>query len=176
MKIYFVRHGQTDFNIANRLQGTAFDEPLNEVGVKEMNELLPFLPNDFEVIYASPLKRVSMSAQIISDYVHKPIIVKEEISERDFGSLAGKTWDEIPKGRELQAIDRQQKYDYHPYGGESVDDVEDRLKNFFAEIRTSGYSCALVISSIGIIRLVYKLLLSQDVVEIENASVHQFAI
>jgi len=176
MILHFVRHGQTDFNISHRLQGIAIDEPLNETGTKEMIDLLPHLPKDFEVIYSSPLKRVLMSAEIISKDSSKPIVTKTEISERDFGSLAGKTWDEIPNGRELQAIDKQHKYDYRPYGGEAVEDVEKRLNNFFEDAKLSGYKSALVVSSIGIIRLVYKILKGEHVTEVKNASVHTFEI
>ena len=176
MILHFVRHGQTDFNISHRLQGVAIDEPLNDTGVKEMKNLLPNLPKDFEIIYSSPLRRVLMSAQIISDSSGKPIISKTEISERDFGSLAGKTWDEIPHGRELQAIDKEHAYNYRPYGGEAVEDVKKRLDTFFKDAKSSGYSSALVVSSIGIIRLVYKLLKGEHITEIKNASVHTFEI
>ncbi len=176
MILYFVRHGQTDLNKTHRLQGTAFDEPLNSEGKKEMNDSLSKLPTDFEVIFSSPLKRVQMSAQIIADHFHKPIITKEEISERDFGSLAGKTWDDIPKGMELQEADREQKYDYHQFGGESVEDVAARLNKFIEYAKTSGYKSALAVSSVGILRLAYKILLGQSVVKIENASVHKFEI
>ena len=176
MILYFVRHGQTDFNKTHRLQGIAIDEPLNEIGVGEVNESLPNLPKDFEVIYSSPLKRVLMSSEIISQYSHKPVVISDKISERDFGSLAGKTWDEIPNGRDLQDIDRQQKYDYHEFGGESVEDVKKRLNAFFKEVKNSAHSSVLVVSSIGIIRLVYKLLNNEDVIEIKNASVHKFTM
>lgn len=176
MILYFVRHGQTDFNKTHRLQGVAFDEPLNAEGEREVQDLLPNLPANFEVIFASPLKRVQMSAQIIADYSHKLIITKSEVSERDFGSLAGKTWDDIPEGRELQKIDQQQKYDYRPYGGESVEDVTARLKHFIEFAKSSKYQSGLVVSSIGILRLAYKVLLNENVVEIKNASVHRFEI
>jgi broad specificity phosphatase PhoE len=176
MILYFVRHGQTDFNTTNRLQGAAFDESLNETGVKEMNALLPMLPKDFEIIYSSPLKRVFASAEIISEYSHKRIIVSENISERDFGSLAGKKWDDIPNGQTLQSIDRKQKYNYHPFGGESVQDVEKRVNRFCDEITSSGYAVAIVVSSIGIIRLVYKLFRGEEEIEVRNASVHKFTL
>ncbi len=176
MILYFVRHGETDFNVSHRLQGIAFDEPLDNMGVKEMNELLPLLPKDFDVIYSSPLKRVLMSAEIIKGYSNKPILIRNEITERDFGSLAGKTWDDIPGGHELQEIDRRQEYDYHSYGGESVRDVEKRLRKFFEEMKNTDHTSVLVVSSIGIIRLVYKILTGENVIEVKNASVHKFII
>jgi probable phosphoglycerate mutase len=176
MILYFVRHGETDLNAAYKLQGRALDEPLNENGVREIQELVPSLPTDFEIIYASPLKRVVASAEIIASHTGKPIVIREEISERDFGSLAGKSWDDIPNGAELEETDKRQAYNFHPYGGEAVDDVATRLQNFFEEVKTSGHPSALVVSSKGIIRLVYTILLGQNVVEIENASIHQFEI
>jgi len=176
MILHFVRHGQTDFNKKHLLQGKQFDEPLNEEGLQQVRDILPNLPHDFEVIYSSPLKRVLASAEIIKARFDKPIIITDQISERDFGSLAGKTWDDIPNGRKMQEIDRELKYDYKPYGGESVQDVTDRLNKFLDNVKGSGHKVALVVSSIGILRLVYKLLLNKDIVEINNASVHTFEI
>lgn len=176
MILHFVRHGQTDFNISHRLQGVAIDEPLNETGIHEMKDLLPSLPKNFEVIFSSPLKRVLMSADIIAEAAGRPVVIKTEISERDFGSLAGKTWDEIPGGKDLRAIDRENKYDYRPYGGESVEDVEKRITKFFEEAKGLGHTHALVVSSMGIIRLIYKLLKGEHVTDIQNASVHTFEV
>ncbi len=106
----------------------------------------------------------------------KPLIIREELNERDFGSLAGKTWDELPDGQELRRIDREQRYDYHPYGGESVEDVTERVRRFLAETKRSPYSKILVVSSVGILRVLYKILLNEEIHEIANASVHRFEI
>lgn len=176
MIICVVRHGQTDFNKEHRLQGRAIDEPLNADGEREVYALLDSLPTDFEIIFASSLKRVKKSADIIAEKFGKQVIVRDEISERDFGNLAGKTWDEIPGGRDLQDQDRKFIYDYRPYGGESVDDVIDRINIFIEFLKTTEYKNVLVVSSIGVIRLFYKILLNQQVVEIKNASVHKFKI
>lgn len=176
MLLHFIRHGQTDFNIDHRLQGRALDEPLNDEGIKEIQELLPKLPKDFEVIYSAPLKRAMMSAEIIAENSEKPILERAEISERDFGSLAGHTWKEIPDGTKLQELDRNQQYDYHPYGGESVEDVTARVKSFLEYAKASGYKSALAVTSVGIMRLVYKILENKSIIDIPNASVHTFRI
>lgn len=174
MLLHFVRHGQTDFNVGRRLQGMGIDEPLNETGVRQIEELVPKLPEGFEVVFSSPLRRTLMSAEIIAARTGKPVVIRSEVSERDFGSLAGKTWDEIPNGAALQARDRELLYDYRPYGGESVQDVEARLRAFLDHARASGYRSGLVVSSMGVIRLAYQLLRDERVTEIRNASVHSF--
>jgi broad specificity phosphatase PhoE len=176
MIIYLVRHGQTDFNKNHQLQGRVFDEPLNSDGIKEINDLLPNLPKDFEVIYSSQHKRVLESAEIISNYSGKPIIINKNLEERDFGSLDGKTWNDIPGGHELQLIDIKQQYDYRQYGGESVEDVAKRFQTFLEEVKRSPYDISLVVSSVGVVRLFYKILLNEVVADIQNASVHKFEI
>jgi alpha-ribazole phosphatase len=176
MILYFVRHGQTDFNKIHRIQGVQFDEPLNDEGVHAMEALLTELPKDFGVIFSSPLKRVAASAEIISRHTGKPVVMSNNLSEKDFGSLAGKLWDEIPNGEELHKKDGLIEYDYRPYGGESVADVEKRFRSFLDEARSIDKT-ALVVTSIGIIRLAYKVLLGKTgVTDVKNASVHTFEI
>lgn len=176
MIIYFVRHGQTEFNRTHVLQGSIYDEPLNETGGEQIREALQKLPEDFEIIFASPLKRVQMSAHIIAEHFHKDIITRDELSERNFGSLAGKPWDEIPNGSQLQMLDQTEQYDYRPYGGESIDDVRARVEHFLEYAKTSGYQTAVAVTSVGVLRILYKQLLGQDVFQIDNASVHRFEI
>jgi len=176
MILYFVRHGQTDFNKEHRLQGIQFDEPLNADGVSDMQKLVKTLPTDFEVIYASALERVMASAEIISKKTGKPIITDSDITEKSVGTLAGKTWEEIPNGHELHEKDGLVEYDYRPYGGESVEDVEKRFRKFIKEVRKANKN-ALIVTSIGIIRIAYKLLLARKgKIEVKNASVHRFEI
>ena len=55
MKIYFARHGQTDWNIQRKVQGTT-DIPLNENGIRQAQELcknLEYRKISFEKIYTS---------------------------------------------------------------------------------------------------------------------------
>ena len=56
MKLYFIRHGETDWNIIKRLQG-ATDIPLNENGeaiAKETSQKLQDI--SFDIVFTSPLK------------------------------------------------------------------------------------------------------------------------
>jgi len=66
MKIFFVRHGETDANAKKIMMGQRIDEPLNEFGRRQAEELASLLPNSFDIIFSSPLKRTAQTAEIIS--------------------------------------------------------------------------------------------------------------
>lgn len=92
MVIYLVRHGETDWNRQNRLQGRE-DIELNETGVRQSRdcaEALLDLPLD--CILTSPLKRAKVTADIIAGGLQVfPVIVEQGLTERDFGKQSGLT-------------------------------------------------------------------------------------
>jgi len=91
--IYFVRHGQTDRNLAKKLQGRGTDISLNEVGMRQAKEMRDELKDvDFAAIFVSPLLRARQTAEIIAE-AHKntPLFVADELIDRDFGEYEG--WD-----------------------------------------------------------------------------------
>jgi broad specificity phosphatase PhoE len=92
MTIYLIRHGETDWNRQNRLQGTE-DIELNETGLRQSAECAAALlsvPTD--IILTSPLKRAKVTAEIISGQLGgTPVIVEQDLTERDFGPLSGVT-------------------------------------------------------------------------------------
>lgn len=113
MELYIIRHGQTDWNIIRKMQGTE-DIPLNDTGRRQAfvcAQALSGIP--FEAIYTSPLSRATETAQIISDYqCHAPVIVEPGLIERDFGEGSGMTYEQLhctypeypqvlPRGMEL---------------------------------------------------------------------------
>lgn len=135
MRITFVRHGETSHNKEGRITGE-IDVSLNEEGVAQAEKLAQMLPTDYDVLYTSTLKRAQETADIINAKLSLPVIVSPLIVERRFGSLVGKTWDEldtyIPERRRL---DKEQKYDYRPFGGESAEEVKMRLLAFVEEVK-----------------------------------------
>ncbi len=176
MNIIVIRHGETDMNKENRLQGCKGpDMPLNEEGRRDIARLAEGLLIAPSRIFASPLKRTQESAQIINGRFHVPIINIPELMERDFGSLSGKLRSEIAP--ELVESDLEGRYDYHPYGGESVEDVRARLLRFLETLPLASDETILIVTHRGIIRILYDLY-PADVVgeEIIPASKHVFHI
>lgn len=69
MKIYLTRHGETDWNLAARIQGST-DTELNETGIRQAGQLADRLIRDGvrpDAIYTSPLKRAAVTAQILAE-------------------------------------------------------------------------------------------------------------
>ncbi len=89
MKIYVTRHGQTDYNAGDRMQGR-IDIPLNETGIKQAQETRKKVENvKFDAVYSSPLGRAITTASIIGNIDKENIITDERIIEASFGRYEG---------------------------------------------------------------------------------------
>lgn len=131
-KFYIIRHGQTDYNKALKLQGR-LDIPLNEAGMEQAKKMAENLADvNFDTIFYSPLIRAKRTADEIFKY--HPASKYEEapaIIERNFGDYEGKTGDVNPpyyglwdRKLEQQAI----------RNGETIDDMEKRVFPFLDEL------------------------------------------
>ena len=183
MKIFMVRHGQTDSNAGKRIMGQRVDESLNDEGRRQAEELREGIQDKtFDVIFSSPLKRAEETSRILAHERNVPVILRDELKERDFGSLSGKTWPEADafakkEAGALRAEDVGQAYDYRPFGGESGEDVKNRLLKFVAEIKgTHADKKVLIVAHSGIMRLSHLLFREIEVGHIKNASIEEFEI
>lgn len=89
MIIYMIRHGQTDWNVARKVQGKA-DIELNKIGREQAREVSKKLKNKkIDIIISSPLKRAKETAQIIAEEIKCPVIYEEGVIERDMGEYEG---------------------------------------------------------------------------------------
>lgn len=134
MKLFVVRHGQTDWNLERKLQGQV-DTELNENGVKQANELKSDIKNQdykIDLIIASPLKRTKKTAEIISDG-KIDIIYSDKIIERGFGELEGIKIDRQDKDTMNSLYDLNYKGKYKKL--EPLKDLCNRTFNFLDEIK-----------------------------------------
>lgn len=95
---YVFRHGQTDYNLANRWQGKGIDADLNETGLAQAQSLAEKL-KDFgiEKIYSSPLKRAYQTAQAVAKNTSAPIEIIEELIEGSVGVCEGLFREDVQK-------------------------------------------------------------------------------
>ncbi len=95
MNIYVTRHGQTDWNLNERIQGRTNTE-LNETGRLQAEETAQLIKDKkIDLIISSPLKRAKETAEIINKHVNVEIIEDERLQERCFGEGEGRTKTEV---------------------------------------------------------------------------------
>ena len=130
MKLYVVRHGQTDANVTGAIQCYNNDIDLNEKGILQAKETAVLCKNlNIDLIISSPMKRAVHTADIINQLLDVEIILDDRLMERNTGILGGKILD--PKEKELiWDYNVNQSYE----GAESIDDVFKRVDLFIKEL------------------------------------------
>lgn len=156
MKIYLLRHGQTDWNVEGRLQGLK-NIPMNDNGVKQMTEIGKHLSDihfQVDVIIASPLDRAKESAKIIAEKIgfQGKIIYDEDFLERSFGAAEGLIWN-----KDINLEDEK-------YSAESVEDVCERGKRAVGKYLSNDGKNILIVAH-GAILSAVKHALSQGKLE-----------
>jgi broad specificity phosphatase PhoE len=87
--VYLARHGESDWNAANRFQGHS-DRPLTELGRKQAHALADLVAaEDVEVIYSSPLIRALETARIVAAPAGLEVTTRDDLREVDTGSWSG---------------------------------------------------------------------------------------
>ena len=131
MKLYIIRHGETDWNIVRRLQGNT-DIPLNENG-RELARLTAKALKDtrLDLIYTSPLQRAKETALILKGDRDIPVIEDNRIREMCFGEYEGCIAKENPDIWRL--FESPEKY-VAPENGETLNKLLGRTKSFLDEI------------------------------------------
>lgn len=135
MKIYLIRHGETDWNKERRVQGSA-DIPLNAYGLflaKKTAEGLQDVP--FDVVYSSPLIRARQTAEILRGKREIPVYIDDRLQEMGFGRYEGT---DIQKAGS-DSTDKLHDFIRHPErykaeDGEDFSQVIERAKAFIEEV------------------------------------------
>jgi uncharacterized phosphatase len=166
--LYLVRHGETDWNLARRIQGST-DIPLNDTGRAQAAASGRLLARrQWDAVYASPLSRALETAAIIARETGLPAPLPEPaLVERNYGEAEGMTGAEIderfPGGAEVP-------------GRESREQVVERVMPALHALaqRHPGESIIFV-SHGGVIRSVLNAVDPDRHVEpIRNGSIHSF--
>ena len=160
--LYFVRHGETDWNVEARLQGQR-DIPLNHFGRVQAEEaadrLRRLVPRYEDLDYvASPLSRTRETMERLREAAGLYpgfYRVDERLKELSFGAWEGLTWKEV-RAREPQATAgrHRDKWNYTPPGGESYAMLAERVAPAIAELERD----AVVVSHGGVARALLALL------------------
>lgn len=155
-EILLIRHGQTSWNAGEIFRGRA-DIELNDTGIEQARLVAEYLKDiPLDAVYASPLKRTIKTAEIISSYHNLDVIKSPELMDLDFGD-----WQGLP----VETVKEKYRDDYERWlntphllrmpGGESLQDVRDRILSLIDRITTGDDSAVALISH----RVVHKVII-----------------
>ena len=143
--IYIIRHGQTEKNRANVLQGRS-DIPLNDSGRQQAEEVKDQLIKagiHFDLVYTSPLIRAVQTAAIIAEGI--PQLKDDRLIEMDYGPYEG--MDLANPAPEVLEFFRDFVHNPAPNGMEPLQAIVFRLGSFLEEIREEAAEKNILIST-----------------------------
>jgi broad specificity phosphatase PhoE len=159
--LYFMRHGETDFNVAHRLQGQ-YQTSLNARGrqqalaggklLRDLFEREGLRLSGFDYV-SSPLNRARETMEIVRKTLGLDPPGYEtdgRLMEISYGEWEGLTLPEVEAG-EPGVLERREreKWDFAPPGGESYRDVGKRVADWYASVRRD----AVVVAHGGVARV-----------------------
>jgi broad specificity phosphatase PhoE len=144
--IYYIRHGETEWNAIGRLQGTQ-DVPLNERGVKQAAAAGAILADLFArdgrdtasvAFVASPLGRARTTMELVRGTLKLPLddyAIDDRLREIGYGQWEGSTPEEAEaRDPDLFARRLADKWTVAAPGGESYRQVQARVSSWYAEV------------------------------------------
>jgi broad specificity phosphatase PhoE len=175
--VYFIRHGETDWNAEHRLQGQ-IDIPLNDTGRRQarrngqvLRDVLAH-PGGVDFV-ASPLERATETMRIVREALDlEPAGYRtdDRLKEVNFGDWEGLRWADLlsrdPRGYEERMAG---PFAWRPHNGESYEDLSARARGWLQTVERE----TVVVSHGGISRVLRGLLYDLVPDDIPNLSVPQ---
>lgn len=148
--LYFVRHGQTIWNVENKICG-ATDIALTDLGHQQAIEtgkkILEEGIQADEILY-SPLVRAAETARHISEVTGIPARMEPRLIEQDFGK-----WESTPRdGADFRKAKEQFLSRFE--GGESMIQVAQRIYNLLDDLKAEKEKTYILVAHNGIARVV----------------------
>lgn len=149
--IYFTRHGQTIWNLENKICG-ATDIALTELGYRQAEALGrkildEQLPID-EILY-SPLIRAAETARAVSDITKIPAYEEPALTEQNFGRFESTPRD----GEAFRLAKNNFIYDFD--GGETMLHLAQRIYNLIDRLKRDPGRTRLLVAHNGIARMIH---------------------
>jgi broad specificity phosphatase PhoE len=144
--LYYVRHGLTDWNVQQRLQGRR-DVPLNREGcaqavrcgdiLRELFERDGRVPQELGYV-SSPLIRARKSMELMRETLglaSADYAVDTRLAEIGFGEWEGLTYDDVlARDQDVVARRESNKWGFRPPGGESYAQVTERIRQWYETV------------------------------------------
>jgi broad specificity phosphatase PhoE len=139
LDLWLIRHGESTFNAERRIQGTT-DAPLSERGREQARRLARRLEGEaFDAVWASDLDRALHTARLALPDHPAGIRTDPRIREIDLGRFEGRRPVEMT-AEELAELEVWYRgpFDRRVAGGESTDDLRERVESWIGELPDAG--------------------------------------
>ena len=149
MKLFVLRHGETNENITGMMQGD-MDTVLNEKGCNQALSVRDkVLESNIDLVISSPKKRAIKTAELAAPNI--PLILDDRLRSRNHGEFEGMRRDEI-NINDYWNIKKNNQY----IKAESVKDLFDRVESLLKEIKEKyNDKNVLLVTHSGIVRILY---------------------
>lgn len=150
-KLYFVRHGESEWNVLGRVCGST-DIPLTDKGRRMARETGKAILEEgikIDKIISSPLSRAYETAQIIASFLGLGVTKDHRIIEQNFGVWEGQC---VSNSKEFQ--DAKRNFCSRYGNGESMLKTAQRVYNLLDEIKKDQDHTYLLVAHNGIYRIV----------------------
>ncbi len=132
-ELWVLRHGETEWNRAGRLQGL-LDSPLTKTGMSQArtqgNILKRCALTRDTVLVTSPSGRARRTAEIVNETLGLPVKVETAFTEIDMGAWQGKTVDALAKAHpELPVSEDPNLWKFTAPGGETIEAMSARVQS-----------------------------------------------
>ena len=151
MKLYFVRHGRTEWNEEGRIQGANGDSPLLESSIQQLEALGQHLSQTyFDAAYSSDLPRAVHTAQILLKQNQHPITLQEAPALREWrlGRLEGRKIKELKAlyPEEMRAFRHNlSQFHHNLFDAESLSDTTKRTCDFVKSLKEKELDTVLIV-------------------------------
>jgi probable phosphoglycerate mutase len=152
--IYYIRHGETDWNVAGRLQG-GIDTPLNDLGRTQAAHaggiLIDLFVRDGRAasslgFVASPLQRARHTMDLVRSELELPpggYALDDRLREIGYGHWEGSTLEQMQLSDPDMFASRQtDKWTVPPPGGESYASVQIRMRDWYDSLQADTVAVA----------------------------------
>jgi probable phosphoglycerate mutase len=158
-RLIAVRHGETEWNKATRIQGQ-LDITLNATGQWQAAQAAAALADEpIAAVYASDLQRAAATAQAIAQPHGLAVRLHTDLRERHFGDMQGLTWQTIYEQHpEVAHAWRARVPDFAPAGGETLLALQARVAGVVQQLAAAHTGELIVlVAHGGILDMLYRL-------------------
>lgn len=141
IRLYMLRHGETEASISGQYIGSGSDVPLTSTGIKMAEQFAEkYKSLTWNAVYCSPLLRTRQTLAPLQSQLTCPIYFRDELMEINYGD-----W-ELKSAEQIRALDPEslKKFQdngdtFSPPDGETATEVLERVSRVLGEIK-KGYS------------------------------------